>query len=427
MSTVFQRKKGKHGKKEGVWYVGVPVRPEGWVKRSTGTTIRALAYAMARMLDELGPKGRRAWHLLDPLRTGTLSVGRLYDAFSAGPDALEALVQELKDVDVEPEVAVWLKSLRDNLVADTIQHYSVHVRSLIRVGERFPISGISRNSLAEWLRNLECTTSTKRKYRAAMSSFCDFLVQRGIIERNFMLEVRAPKAAPSRNSFIAREEEIQLVTAQAEPHRTISALMHGTGIEISAVLRLTVRDLDQKTWMIRAQGTKTKARDRQVYVPVWVRPYLLAHVAEKLPGDLVFPGVTRWAPTKSHNRACAVLGITNYTLRDSRHTFAVRATKAGIGAEYIAAQLGHSDTQMVNKVYSRFHPMRAEMSEVFERADLSDSDKGTEGHGSASGASAQTKSAPQQSGSAKSPCDNGFPDSRGGTRTRDPGIMSAVL
>ncbi|MGH7594418.1 MAG: tyrosine-type recombinase/integrase, partial [Gemmatimonadales bacterium] len=82
------------------------------------------------------------------------------------------------------------------------------------------------------------------------------------------------------------------------------------------------------------------------------------------------PNVTRWAPADSHSHACAKLSIENYTLRDSRHTFAVNSAKAGIPAEFIAQQLGHADTQMVNKVYSRFTPSRAEMAQMFERADV---------------------------------------------------------
>jgi integrase len=71
----------------------------------------------------------------------------------------------------------------------------------------------------------------------------------------------------------------------------------------------------------------------------------------------------------AHAKACAELGISDYTLRDSRHTFAVESAKAGVPAQMIASQLGHADTQMVNKVYMRFQPSVAELARIFERSE----------------------------------------------------------
>ncbi len=354
MSTLFSRK--------GVWYVGVPIHPTGWTKRTTSTRIKAVALPMARMMDELGPRGRREWALLDAIRAGVLSVGQLYDAFAAGPAALDSLKSDLRDIDVEPLVEPWLKSLADYVAPDTIQHYGTHVRSLITPNVRFSISRLKRGELAKWLNSIERGPSTKRKYRAAMSRFCEYLISMELLATNPMLEVRAPKAAAPRMRHLEDAEVVRLVDAQDEPFRTISALMHATGMEISAVLQLSRGDLDLKTWMIRAHGTKTAFRDRQAYVTEMARPYLLRRISTLLPGVRLFDGVTRWAARNSHDRACKALGIADYTLRDSRHTFAVGAIKRGAPAEIVATQLGHSTPQMVNQVYSRFRPSQAEMA-----------------------------------------------------------------
>jgi hypothetical protein len=70
---VVYRRSGRHA-----WFVGVPT-PHGWVKRSTGTNHRPTAAAMARMLNALGPTGRREWDLLGQVVDGSLSLGDLYD------------------------------------------------------------------------------------------------------------------------------------------------------------------------------------------------------------------------------------------------------------------------------------------------------------------------------------------------------------
>jgi integrase len=45
-------------------------------------------------------------------------------------------------------------------------------------------------------------------------------------------------------------------------------------------------------------------------------------------------------------------------------------------AERVAQQLGHADTQMVNKVYMRFQPSLAEMAKMFDRVELLNSQGG---------------------------------------------------
>lgn len=62
-----------------------------------------------------------------------------------------------------------------------------------------------------------------------------------------------------------------------------------------------------------------------------------------------------------HRAACVVAGIEDYQLRDSRHTYAVRAIRAGAPFEVVARQLGHADTTMVVRVYGRFAPTAQEM------------------------------------------------------------------
>jgi integrase len=57
-----------------------------------------------------------------------------------------------------------------------------------------------------------------------------------------------------------------------------------------------------------------------------------------------------------HKGACAQLGIEDYRIHDQRHSYAVRAARAGTPAELIARQLGHANAILVLKVYGRFMP-----------------------------------------------------------------------
>lgn len=70
------------------FYVRLPTRT-GWERRSTGTADRATAKAIERILEDLGPRGKRAWDLLDAVHEDTLSLGELFDAWRM--DDLERL------------------------------------------------------------------------------------------------------------------------------------------------------------------------------------------------------------------------------------------------------------------------------------------------------------------------------------------------
>src|SRR5262245_58867083 len=104
---------------------------------------------------------------------------------------------------------------------------------------------------------------------------------------------------------------------------------------------------------------------------------------------------------------------------DSRHHWAVRMVRAGMPLELVARQLGHKDVVMVARVYGRFVPNSQERDRWEKIAAALDEEKW--GRRGALDGAGNEKPLELESPSG---CDD---DSRGGTRTLDPGIMSAVL
>ena len=132
----------------------------------------------------------------------------------------------------------------------------------------------------------------------------------------------------------------------------------------------------------------------------------------------------RWSARSAYREACTECGFADYTPRDARHSYAVRAIRSGVPAEVVARQLGHANAVLVHKLYGRFAP---------------DEDKRDKWERIASAAAGERAAEcivyePMYQSEvvikAKSlkpmgPSDLSY--SRGRTRTRDPGIMSAVL
>src|SRR5215471_4380067 len=129
------------------WYVAVPTST-GRVKRSTGTTHRGTAKAIERMLVELGPRGLRAFDLLDRVAANTLPLGILFDAYRHND--LSGLRVRLNDVDLCEHVAGWKAWLADRVKPDTSAHYLVQLRTLIPEGKPFPRSAFTAPAIARW-------------------------------------------------------------------------------------------------------------------------------------------------------------------------------------------------------------------------------------------------------------------------------------
>lgn len=363
MSTVFRRPNK-------VWCVKVKTAQGAWVQRTCETRDGATARSMGRMLDELGHRGKQQQDLLDAVVMQRLSIRELFAAFAG--NRLDDLRAQLRDIDIAPLVREWLDSLSGRLSADTIAHYGVHVRSLIDESARFPASELNYARLAAWLPAIQRSRGTQRKYHAAMSSFCQYLKLRNVIPHNPMRDVKAPAPAKPRQRHLEHADVLRIVEALEEPYRSIVALMHGSGIEVSVVLALKQRDIDLKRQQVHARGTKTSARDRLVLVEPWVLPFLNRCTRGLLPNAPLFPGINRWTVSDKHRVACAALGIEDYQLRDARHTYAVRAIRSGASFEVVAQQLGHADTSMAVRVYGRFKPTTAELSSWHKVAEARD-------------------------------------------------------
>ena len=429
------------------FYLWLPTHT-GREQRSTGTSDRSTARAIERMIDALGPHGTRAWDLLDAVRDGTLSLAELYDAWRL--EDLDGLRARRADVDLRDHVAGWQAWLQDRTRADTAQHYLAHLRTLIPEGRPFWRSQLTAPAVAQWLAARTALTpkrrpgatasrrqpdplprpagaSTKRKYLAAVQSFARYLVELGILTTNPLRDVSPPPASAPRCTFLELPDVQRVVEGTPLPLQSIFALAYGAGLEISAILTLVDADVDAGARQVRARGTKAWTRDRIARVADWAWPFVAAHLVTVLPGERVFRGVDRHQASDVHRERLRALGLEGYRLHDARHHWAVRMARAGAPFELIARQLGHRDVAMVAKVYGHFKPDTEERDRWERVAGARDREKWP-------GVVANLVATPEKDAEKlheEAPATDwdreASDDSRGGTRTRDPGIMSAVL
>lgn len=371
-----------------------------WLTRSCKTRDPVTAKRMQAMHDAFLTK--REWELIDPLVDKSVSVPAMYDMYLEEGRDLERLKARLKDVDLEPLVAEWIKNPGGKVKpgTDTAAHYEYHVRGLIKKGEKFPLHRFTTAVIQQHLEELEvgppanrkeevkssewkpASPATRRKAGAAFSSFGKWLFRRGVLKSKPMRDVELPPPSDPRLFFLDTPDAKRLADAQPGQYRNLSALLAGSGAEVSAALALTPRRVDLKNKEIRPGGTKTYNRDRVVRVADWAWPYVEEVVKGKHPDALLFDQIPdRWRAAAVHNDAVEALVAQGhkvfaaYTMRDARHTFAVRKIRAGVPPEVVARELGHANSVLVAKVYGRFQPRQEERDKWEKVATAADTER----------------------------------------------------
>ena len=314
------------------WFVAVPT-PHGRVKRSTGTGHKPTAKAMERMLVALGPKGQRAWDLLERVMKGSLTLGTLYDAYIHND--LDGLRARLEDADLGHQVDGWQAWLTDRVSADTRLHYLAHLRTLIPADKPYPRSQLTAPVVAKWLatrtglaqkrkraakgsRRAEdrlgrpISGATKRKYLAAVQSFATYLIEIGVLASNPLRDVQAPPPGKPRAIEIPLADVLRIVENAPAPYPALFALLYGAGVEISAALACIESDVDTDRREVRARGTKAHTRDRIVRVAEWAWPFLAKHLETLTPGERLFRAIDRWQAGDAHRSRLTALGLPHH-------------------------------------------------------------------------------------------------------------------
>lgn len=325
------------------------------VKRSTGTADPRTANDVRDFIRTM--RRRRRWDVLNPIVSGTLALAKAFDADRLG--VLDELVAALHDIDLSPLVSEWSGGRSGSAVK-----YLAQVRCLIPEGKRFPRSQFTRGNVSRFLDGLEVSDPTRNRYRAALSQFGKWLVRRDLIDTNPVRDAETYSERDPRTNWWPWKDARKVADAMHEPYRSLILVMAGTGMEISAALRLTTADVDQSEQTIRAKGSKTQHRNRTVRAEPWAWQALLTRIGDSIGNAQIFPDVTEYRALHAFKRGQKAVALSGHVLHDLRHTYAVNALKAGRKDQVVAHQLGHKDASMVRRVYGKYIPDAADYEPV---------------------------------------------------------------
>lgn len=343
-------------KRGDIYYLYVPKQKGGVMLRTCGTGDARLYRQMKRMVAEL--KDGRRWKLLNAVtsKPQRLSLGTLYDSHVS--NSLDALEASLSAEALAPHIAAYLKSCAGRgLDARNIENIERQLESFSSVATT--TADITTATVTAWLASLTTSSGTRRQYLYAVTGFTNYLVDVGVLKDFPLARVAVPKKNPSRMTYHDAVTDETIVQAASTQYRALFAFIKATGVDVSVALATRARDLDLANGTARLKGTKTAPRDvHDGLIETWAIPLLTEHlhlhdVMAQGPNAHLWPDLTRSGAYHHHDRCCTKLGVEDYTLKDSRHSVAVRMAKAGYTAWEIAEQLGNSP-EVVARVYARF-------------------------------------------------------------------------
>lgn len=256
------------------------------------------------------------------------------------------------------------------------------------IGEEYEINqieNINKEHIHLYLKELSktnCTNSISRKL-VSLRMLYIFLVKENIVKENLMSSFTLPKRDKKLPIVLSQEEMIEILDgiivcdAISSRNRCMIELLYATGMRISELLNLTLKDLNIKMGFIKVIGKGNKERMIPIgsYVGEILEQYINDYRAEfNIKNDsLLFFNKhgQRLSREEFYSILQTIVNSTSITKKVSphtfRHTFATHLLENGADLRSIQELLGHSDistttiythisNQKIRSEYQQFHP-----------------------------------------------------------------------
>jgi integrase/recombinase XerC len=253
------------------------------------------------------------------------------------------------------------------------------------------IRQIDHITIREWLAALHAANKQKSSIArklAALRTFFQFLLREGVVTANPAKLVSTPRLEKKLPVHLTVEDAVRFIetpdtqTDLGKRDRAILEMLYGTGVRVSELTKLNLRDVDFRNRMVKVKGKRRKERVvpfgepalHSLFDYLQVRQNFLdnAPATERDEQALFLNYQGTRITTRSVGRMvdkyiteCA--GIHNISPHSLRHSFATHLLDNGADLRHIQELLGHarlSTTQIYThvsmekliEVYDKSHP-----------------------------------------------------------------------
>ncbi len=303
---------------------------------------------------------------------------------------------------MEQLLTQFLEHLRyeRNVSEHTLRNYAIDLNQFLehlapadpRTGERreFDVKVIDHITIREWLSELHDAQKKKSSIArklAALRTFFQFLIREGAVEVNPAKLVSTPRLEKKLPNHLSVEDAVRFIETPDETtdlgkrDRAILEMLYGTGVRVSELVKLDMRDIDFRGRTIRVKGKRRKERVVPFGEPALhslmrylteVRPVFLnnAPLAERDEAAVILNYQGTRITTRSVGRMvdkyikiCA--GIHDISPHSLRHSFATHLLDSGADLRDIQELLGHARLS-TTQIYT--HVSMEKLIEVYDKA-----------------------------------------------------------
>jgi len=209
-----------------------------------------------------------------------------------------------------------------------------------------PVSAGQEN-IKNFLFNLQqkgISPQTRNLFLSAIKFF-----YKEILKTGFDWQIKFAKKPHSLPAILSKEEVSSLLqNVNNEKHRLLLSLAYGSGLRVSEVVNLRVKDLDLSRMVIHLRGAKGQ-KDRLTILSEKLVNDLKNLTAGKYTNDFVFTSerggnLTTRTIQKIFSKALIKAKINKpATFHSLRHSFATHLLENGVDIRYVQELLGHQN------------------------------------------------------------------------------------
>lgn len=152
--------------------------------------------------------------------------------------------------------------------ASDIDQFRTHLHGISK-GKDVPVETIDHLTIREWMAALHAAnkkkTSIARKL-ASLRTFFQFLIREGLIEKNPAKLVATPRIERKLPSHLSMEDAVRFIetpdlgTDLGKRDRAILEFLYATGMRVSELVNLNIKDIDFREKLVRVTGKRKKQR-----------------------------------------------------------------------------------------------------------------------------------------------------------------------
>jgi integrase len=210
------------------------------------------------------------------------------------------------------------------------------------------LAAVSSRELSNWLRNVNGSPTTRANFRANISVLFGYAADEGMIDNNPVLRVKKPKLVNKAPEIFSVDELAALLNAASrEAPEVVPILAIGAfaGLRESEIKRLDWHEVNLRRGYIEVKAEKAKTAKRRI---VRIQPNLAQWLA---PYSALNGAVVPVNPRKKLDRVRKAAHLRRWSKNGLRHSFASYRLAATNDAAAVAAELGHSTSQMLYSTY----------------------------------------------------------------------------